>query len=116
ERGAQRSSVAQIAVDDVNLSPRMHERIDSHQRIEARSAHEPPYFVTEVDEVLGEIRAVLSGDPGDERPFARHVRCRLVRRSLYLRRSFQAIERADRSERHDCPREDARLAAGASSQ
>ena len=81
ERGAQRGAVAQIAVDDMDPSPRMHEPVDPHHRIETGAADEAPYLVPEVEEMLGQIRAVLPRYAGDERSFVGHVRCDLVCRS-----------------------------------
>src|SRR5687768_8569894 len=51
------------------------------------------HLVTQTQEVLSQVAAILTGDPGDERSFCHHVtsNCRLIGSSLCNLRSFRAL-------------------------
>ena len=59
----ERELVAQVGLDEVDpLAERLEVRV-----ARARAPHDPGHVVALVEEELGEERAVLAADPGDER-------------------------------------------------
>ena len=69
QRRVERRRVEEVALDQVDAVDEMRDSLDVLSRGATRH---PEHLVAFFEQELGQVRAVLPGDPGDQRPSTRH--------------------------------------------